>query len=210
MAQRLRKDGKPDGRSRNGRNPNSHNLRGNQYEQETGLESESIDFVMAMSSWDSFDLDDADAMKQRYEDYMALCKRYKTKPLISGFCRAMGISRQELIDWGSGRRNRLSERLTTETAVLLKNLVQNFEVFWEYAFQNNGYRNPVTGIFLAKNNFGYKDTSETIVSHKVADSGPTKDQLEAKYQSALPEQDEPQTIKLENVEDVTEDDDDKL
>lgn len=204
---RLRKDGKPDGRSRNGRNPNSQrNLNGHRpQEQETGLEEQSIDFLMELSSFGAIDLSDPDAVRQRYVDYLALCKRYKTKPLISGFCRVMGVSRAELIDWSAGKRTALGDKLSPESASLIKNFLEDFEVSWEYAFQNNGYRNPVTGIFLAKNNFGYKDTSETIVSHKVTDSGPTKAQLEAKYMAALPEQAPPKEIKLDKVENVPDD-----
>lgn len=206
--QRLRKDGKPDGRSRNGRNPNSQRniLHNNQYEQQTGLESQSIDFLMELSSFASIDLSDPEAVRRRYIDYLSLCKRYQTKPLISGFCRVMGVSRQELIEWSAGKRTGLGDKLSPESACEIKNFLEDFEVSWEFAFQNNGYRNPVTGIFLAKNNFGYKDTSETIVSHKVADAGPTKAQLEAKYQAALPEQEPPKDIKLESVEDVEDSD----
>lgn len=203
---RLRKDGKPDGRSRNGRNPNSHHRMKNPHEQETGLESQSIDFLMELSSFGRIDLSDPDAVQERYLQYLGLCKRYQTKPLISGFCRVMGVSREELIQWSAGKRTAFGDRLSPESALLLKNFLEDFEVSWEFAFQNNGYRNPVTGIFLAKNNFGYKDTSETIVSHKVADAGPTKAQLEAKYQAALPEQEPPKDIKLESVEDVEDSD----
>lgn len=206
--QRLRKDGKPDGRSRNGRNPNSQrNINGHRpQEQQTGLEAQSIDFLMELSSFGTLDLSDPEAVQERYLRYLALCKRYQTKPLISGFCRVMGVSREELIQWSAGRRTALGDKLSPESATLIKNFLEDFEVSWEYAFQNNGYRNPVTGIFLAKNNFGYKDTSETIVSHKVADAGPTKAQLEAKYQAALPEQEPPKDIKLESVEDVEDSD----
>ena len=54
--------------------------------------------------------------------------------------------------------------------------------------QNGGYAYPVTGIFLGKNNFGYKDESETLVTHSSERKGPTMAELESKYAQALPEE----------------------
>lgn len=64
--------------------------------------------------------------------------------------------------------------------------------------QNNGYRNPVTGIFLGKNNFGYRDESQTVIKHEDAAQGPTKAELEAKYMAALPAED----VTIEKVEEL--------
>lgn len=182
QGRRLTKSGKIDRRANNNSSGQNMYTRG-----KATVNQASIEFTMEYMMWPTIDLTDPDAMRERYRDYLALCEKYNTKPLISAFCFVFGTTRQELIGWAKGQRNSLSERLTPETNILFKNLVASLEGFWEYSMQNNGYRNPVTGIFLGKNNFGYKDVSETIVTHQETSFGPSKAQLEAKYQAALPE-----------------------
>lgn len=148
-----------------------------------------IEFVLEYMSWPAVDLADAEAVRQRVRDYLALCAKYETKPLIAGLCVVLGSNRGEVFRWSHGERTSLGEKLSPESAEVIKNSLENLEVLWEFAMQNDGYRNPVTGIFLAKNNFGYKDTSETIIKHESAAQGPTKAQLEAKYGAALPAED---------------------
>lgn len=150
--------------------------------------AESIDFVMTYMQWPSIDLADPEQVKQRGLDYFALCEQYGTKPLISAFCIVMGTTRGELLRWSKGQRSSLADKLSADSEQIFKNFVSNLEVFWEYAMQNDGYRNPVSGIFLGKNNFGYRDQSETIVRHENIQAGATKEQLEAKYMAAIPQE----------------------
>lgn len=147
----------------------------------------SIDFVREYMSWPRIDLADPEAMERRVNDYLALCAEYDTKPLISGLCIVIGSNRQEVMLWSNGANNRLARELSPESADILQKSLANLEVFWEFAMQNDGYRNPVSGIFLGKNNFAYKDSSETVVRHESTQQGPTRAQLEAKYAAALPE-----------------------
>jgi hypothetical protein len=147
----------------------------------------SIAFVQEYMSWGPVDLSDPDAMQQRINDYLDLCVKYDTKPLISGLCIVIGSNRQEIMGWSNGANNRLARELSPASASVLQKSLENLEVFWEFAMQNDGYRNPVSGIFIGKNNFAYKDSSETVVRHETAQQGPTRAQLEAKYAAALPE-----------------------
>lgn len=162
--------------------------------------SDAIDFSLEMMSWPSIDLSDADAMRQRFNDYLELCRKYNTKPLISGMCAVMGFTRNELTSWAKGNNNNLARRLSPESAELLARLSQMNEIYWEFAMQNNEYRNPVTGIFLGKNNFGYKDVSETIVRHDDEDAAPDRKALERKYRAAIPLDD----VKVEEVHELGE------
>lgn len=151
---------------------------------------ESIDFVTELMSLPAIDLSDPQAIYNRFEEYTALCARHNSKVIIAGMCSALGFTRQELIDWGNGRNPSLDERLRTpEARTALKNCIEKLEVFWEFAMQNDGYRNPVTGIFIAKNNFDYKDTSETLVRHQTERLGPSREQLAEKYAKSLPAED---------------------
>ena len=166
--------------------------------------SESIHMVQELITWPTIDLADPAQVVQRFYDYCDLCERYHSKLLISGLCMALSVTRDELVRWSNGKGTRLDRVLTPESATVLKNLLQTLEVAWESAVQNNGYRNPLTGIFLGKNNFGYADESVNVVKHEQADQGPSKAELEAKYQAALPDVQPAEVISVESVPELPE------
>lgn len=157
----------------------------------------SIDFALELMSWPLIDLADAEAMERRLRDYLELCRKYDTKPIIAGMCASIGSNRPEVMRWSQGKRTRLGERLTPSSAEILQKYLNNLEILWEYNMQNGGFTQPVTGIFLGKNNFGYKDTSETVVRHEGSEDRPTRAQLEEKYRSALPER-EAEDVEIED------------
>lgn len=58
-------------------------------------------------------------------------------------------------------------------------------------YMQNGKINPVSGIFLMKNNFGYRDQTEVVVTpNQVNADVPTQAEIEARYRDALPPADE--------------------
>lgn len=170
-----------------GTNPNSHNIKGPaSIVPETNQDA--IGLMEELFSWPMIDLSVAGQIRQRYAEYLDLCKRHNSKPLISGLALAMGTTRSEYMRHAAGKNTALTARLTSESDQELKRCFDFLEVCWEQAMQNNGYRQPVAGIFLGKNNFGYKDTSETIVHRGSSQSGPSRAELEAKYSQALPQE----------------------
>lgn len=160
--------------------------------------SETISMIRELIRWPTIDPSDPEQLMQRFEDYCDLCERHDSKILVSGMCQSFGMTRNDVMDWAKGKRTRLDKMLSTESAAVLKNILQSLEVSWESAMQNNGYRNPVTGIFLGKNNFGYRDESQTVIKHEDAAQGPTKAELEAKYMASLPAED----VTIEKVEEL--------
>lgn len=150
-----------------------------------------ISMIEEMAFWDLVDLTDAEAVQQRIMEYFELCKAYNSKILVSGFAFALGCTRDELINWSNGKTTRLSRVLSSESAQVVQKFLSFLEISWESAFANNGFRSPVTGIFIAKNNFGYKDESTNIVKHEDAEVAPDRAKLAAKYAAALPEQPAP-------------------
>jgi hypothetical protein len=149
---------------------------------------ESILFSLELLDMPAIDISDPDAMRERAVEYFDLCDRHHSKVLISGLCMALGFTREDLLDWSKGRSHLLEDRLSPESASVLQKLIKTLELSWEFAFQNDGYRNPVTGIFLGKNNFNYKDESQTVVKHEDDERGPSRKQLEEKYSKALPQE----------------------
>jgi hypothetical protein len=63
----------------------------------------------------------------------------------------------------------------------IKRAYEYMEILWENYMQN-GKINPVSGIFLGKNNFGYQDKTEHIVTPNVNnDSDYDADDIRKRY-----------------------------
>lgn len=154
----------------------------------------SMDMWLEIFNSPSIDLGDAEALTQRMFDFVTMCKKYNVKPGISAWCQYINCTRQEVIDWSKGKRTRLDGILTSESAAVLQKSFGLFEVAWETAFLQNEFYSPATGIFYAKNNFGYKDESETVVKHAQSEQGPDVKKLRAKYAAAIPESVEAQDV----------------
>ena len=136
------------------------------------------------------DLGDADAVRERIDWYLDLCERHGSKPLLSGFCMALNTTRDGLMRWTNGdNTGTWAAQLTPESSLIIKNALNLMSTYWEYAFANDEFRNPVTGIFLGKNNFGYKDTTENINVQIQGSESRSPAQIMARYASALPAED---------------------
>lgn len=100
-------------------------------------------------------------VETRCYDYFEQCMKNEMKPTLAGLALAIGVSRQCLLDYINGntpipKENReVLQRFNT----LLNSLMEDYMM--------NGKVNPVTGLFLSKNNFGYKDTQEFVVNNAV-------------------------------------------
>lgn len=81
------------------------------------------------------------------------------KPTVMGLCNALGIDRQTFYNWGTGRtRSESSDRMN-----IVKKAHNILEELWE-DYMLNGKINPVSGIFLGKNHFGYADKQEVVLT----------------------------------------------
>lgn len=109
---------------------------------------------------------DVDQVNQRLDEYWALYAKYDMKPTVMGMGMALGISRQML--WAIAHNQPVNGRgdlsnLPTSVSDSIKKSYFLLENMWE-TYMNSGKVNPVSGIFLGKNNFGYKDTSEYVLT----------------------------------------------
>jgi hypothetical protein len=68
---------------------------------------------------------------------------------------------------------------------IINEVYDSLEVLWE-GYMANGKINPVSGIFLGKNNFGYTDKQEYVVTPNTLSQETSPDVIEAKYEE-LPE-----------------------
>ena len=133
----------------------------------------------------SIDLDDVEQVEQRLSDYFAIFGKYDTKPTVAGMAIALnGHSRQWL--WavahdkplgGMGNMSSLRPAVTDS----IKKAYFLLENLWEQYMQN-GKVNPVAGIFLGKNNYGYQDKTEYVLTpNQNNDSDIDPDSIKARY-----------------------------
>lgn len=109
------------------------------------------------------DLKDPDAVKQRVNDYFVLYASYDMKPTVAGLGMALGLDRRRLWEIKTGNHTSSTPKLPPSVEDTIKKAYKLMENLWE-SYMNSGKINPVSGIFLGKNNFGYQDKTEYVVT----------------------------------------------
>ena len=136
----------------------------------------------------TIDLKDPEQVVNRLNEFFAIHEEYDMKPTVAGMGMALGLDRRRLweIKTGNyGTQKGLSE-LPTMTKDSIKKAYEYMEILWENYMQN-GKINPVSGIFLGKNNFGYQDKTEYVVTPNVnSDSDYNADDIKKRYLSNSP------------------------
>ena len=129
------------------------------------------------------DLHNPDEVQARLDEYFAIHIEADLKPTVAGMAMALGIDRRRLWEIRSGAKlgGHTPIELPTRTVDNIKRAYDFMENLWENYMQN-GKINPVSGIFLGKNNFGYQDKTEYVVTPNVNnDSDYSKDDIIARY-----------------------------
>lgn len=89
------------------------------------------------------------------------------KPTVAGMAIALnGMSRQTLTAIAHDRPTGSAgykTALPREVADSIKKAYKMLENMWE-TYMNSGKINPVSGIFLGKNNYGYQDKTEYVLT----------------------------------------------
>jgi hypothetical protein len=105
-------------------------------------------------------MNDLPQVKQRIEYFFTLCAADDVKPSVEGLALSFGVSRFALFAWINGKNNVIKNTEVINTIKEAYNIINSY-----YAhMMNNGKINPVAGIFLMKNNYGYQDTTQYILS----------------------------------------------
>lgn len=155
---------KPKGKPRGG---NSPMIGTNGLILEEGDNTKFLGVNIQILNMPNIDMDDATAVAQRLTDYFTLYAEHDMKPTVAGMAMALnGMSRQNL--WaivhdkptgGAG----YTTALPREVADCIKKAYKMMETLWEN-YMISGKINPVSGIFLGKNNFGYQDKTEYVLT----------------------------------------------
>ena len=110
---------------------------------------------------DACDLYEPQQVQQRIVDYFQVCADNDMKPAVNGLALALGTNRQRLWEIATDQDQQLS--IPTASKHYIKQAYNSLQLLWENYMQN-GAVNPVSGIFLGKNHFGYRDQQEHILT----------------------------------------------
>ena len=129
------------------------------------------------------DIKNPEEVQQRVNDYFKLYATYDMKPTVAGLAMALGLDRRRLweIKTGALVGGHTDQHLPPETVDSIKKAYKLMENLWE-TYMNSGKINPVSGIFLGKNNFGYQDKTEYVLTpNQKQDSDYDADDIRKRY-----------------------------
>lgn len=104
--------------------------------------------------------------RQRINEYFSTCVANDVKPTVAGMALAFGITRARLWERANGRGHTPLEKEIQDEyqkAYALINMLME-------DYMQNGKINPVAGIFLMKNNLGYTDTQEYVLTPQIGNA----------------------------------------
>lgn len=155
---------------------------------EEGDNSKFLMVQMELLNMPEIDMEDEEAVQERLNEYFALYARNDMKPTVAGMGIALnGMSRQtvraiakDLPTGSTGYKSALPRPVTT----IIKKAYFLLENLWE-SYMNSGKVNPVAGIFLGKNNYGYQDKTEYVLTPNTnQDNDYNADEIRERYIAA--------------------------
>ena len=155
---------------------------------EPGDNQKYIGVSMELFNLPTISLKDPDAVQKRLDEYFTIHFKADLKPTVAGMAMALGVDRRRLweIKTGAKMGGHTTLDLPTLTVDSIKKAYDFMENLWEH-YMHNGKINPVSGIFLGKNNFGYQDKTEYVVTPNVHnDSDYSADDIRQRYLSDSP------------------------
>lgn len=152
---------------------------------EAGDNTKFLSVNMALMNMPDIDMENPLEVQQRLSDYFALYAQYDMKPTVVGMAIALnGHNRQWLYAVthdipGGGAGYKIA--LPPEVADVIKKAYFLLENLWENYMQS-GKVNPVAGIFLGKNNYGYQDKTEYVLTpNQQNDNDYSADEIRERY-----------------------------
>ena len=127
---------------------------------EPGENTKFLSHDMKIAMLPDIDMNDQQAIQERINLYFSICADDDIKPTIESLALAFHVSRFVLYDW---MNDRTGNRISQESKHTIKKAYDIINSYYAH-MMNNGKINPVAGIFLMKNNYGYKDVSDYVIS----------------------------------------------
>ena len=130
---------------------------------EEGDNTKYLSVNLKLFAMEKIDIRDADAVQQRIGEYFTIYAEADLKPTVAGLAMALGIDRRRLWEIKAGVQHTSPPKVSDSVRDWIKKAYDILENMWEI-YMGNGKINPVSGIFLGKNNFGYQDKTEYVVT----------------------------------------------
>ena len=151
---------------------------------EPGDNAKYLSVSMQLMKLPDIDLKNTEQVEKRLEEYFAIHFENDLKPTVAGMGLALnGMDRRRLweIRTGALKGGHTEYDLPTSTVDAIKKAYKIMENLWENYMQN-GKINPVSGIFLGKNNFGYTDKQEHVITPNTnSDSDYNTEDIKQRY-----------------------------
>jgi len=122
-----------------------------------GANTRNLNLALAAWSLPRVDTKNPAAIEERMEMYLRHCAENDVAPSVSGCCAWLGVYRDLLQDYYQGKLGTPEHQIV---AAKFYNVIQNV---WAMDM-HDGNINPVSGIFIGKTFFGFKDTQDIIIS----------------------------------------------
>ena len=159
-------------------------LNGEALNLEAGDNTKYLSVSMQLMNLPDIDLRNPEEVIDRLNLYFQIHADNDLKPTVAGMGLALnGMDRRRLweIRTGNLKGGNSEYDLPTLTLDSIKKAYKLMENLWENYMQN-GKINPVSGIFLAKNNFGYQDKTEYVLTPNTnSDSDYSADDIRKRY-----------------------------
>ena len=126
---------------------------------EPGINKKVLNNALAAWKLPRVDVKDPQAIAERIDLYLKHCADHDTAPSSAGCASWLGIARSTLEGWLIGRT------ATPEHQKVAQRFYGLLEDIWAQNM-TDGNINPVSGIFIGKSMFGYKDTQEIVINTK--------------------------------------------
>lgn len=149
---------------------------------EPGEISRMLKQAMTISHWPAIDTDDADQVAARIDQYHEFCYQNDIKPEMSSMALALGVNRSTLWKWENGVESNKPQAVRNT----IKKGREINEILMVQLMQN-GKINPVTGIFLLKNNHEFRDQQDVVITPNNPMNNVDPEQARRKYIQALPD-----------------------
>ena len=147
---------------------------------EPGDNSRYLRHALATLNMPPIDIADEKQVEERVSWYFHHCADNEMKPTVKGLCNALGISRNTLRTWYNEEY-----RGATHSAII-KKAYDLLEELWE-DYMLNGKINPVSGIFLGRNHWGYQDKIDLVVTPNTGQPDPADMAAIAQKYAELPD-----------------------
>lgn len=141
-------------------------------------------FALAIMKLPKIDVKDPEQLGGRLTEYFEICTKHDMKPAVAAMALSLGMDRRRLWEIKTNQPG-TNTTIPQECKDIIKMAYDSLEVLWE-GYMTSGKINPVSGIFLGKNNFGYQDKQEYVVTPNQMAPEADPDVIAAKYDE-LPE-----------------------